>query len=143
MFYGPPGTGKTYAQQIIAGELGWPLVTLTIGDFLHDGEDKVGRRAGDIFRRLSYLSNVCIVFDEFDEMVTVRSRKGEQGWAGFPLLTAAMLPLLSELRDQARTQSCAVSFTTNYIENIDQAATRGGRVDHGRYRLVTEIPLLP
>lgn len=129
VFYGPPGTGKTFFQQIVAGELGWPVVTLTIGDFLHDGEDRVGRRAHEIFKRLSLLSNVCIVFDEFDEMVTARSRKGEQGWTGFPLLTATMLPLLTILRNNARSQCCVVSFTTNYIENIDQAATRVGRID--------------
>jgi hypothetical protein len=129
VFYGPPGTGKTFSQEIIAGELGWPVVTLTIGNFLHDGEDRVGRRADEVFKRLSYLSNVCIVFDEFDEMVTARARRGDQGWSGFPLLTATMLPLLTLLRERAQKQGCAVSFTTNYIENIDQAAKRVGRLD--------------
>jgi hypothetical protein len=129
LFHGPPGTGKTYSQEIIAGELGWPLITLTIGDFLHDGEDKVGRRAEDIFRRLSYLSHVCIVFDEFDEMVTARARVNQVGWSGLPLLTATMLPLLSGLRDKSKTRCCTISFTTNYLENIDRAATRVGRVD--------------
>jgi hypothetical protein len=102
LYYGPPGTGKTYCQNVVAGELGWPVVTLTIGDFLRDGDTMVARRADEIFKRLSFLSNVCIVFDECDEMITVRSRKGERGWSGVPLLTATMLPLLSALRDSAR-----------------------------------------
>jgi hypothetical protein len=129
LFYGPPGTGKTYSQGIIAGELGWPIVTLTIGDFLSAGEDRLVSRTAEIFRRLSYLSQVCIVFDEFDEMVVGRPRRGDQGWAGSRLTTAAMLPLLSNLRDHAKGHCCSVSFTTNLIENIDRAATRGGRVD--------------
>jgi len=129
VLFGPPGTGKTYFQKILAGELGWPLVTLTIGDFLRDGEDKVGRRAVEVFQRLSFLSNVCIVFDEFDEMIPARGERGERSWPSPPLLTAAMLPLLATLRTEAKRNSCLVTFTTNYIENIDQAAIRGGRVD--------------
>lgn len=125
VLFGPPGTGKTHFQSILAGELGWPLVTLTIGDFLHDGEDRLGRRAVDVFRRLSFLSNACIVFDEFDEMVADRGKGGP----GLPLLTAAILPLLANLREEAKNNGCLVTFTTNYMENIDRAAIRGGRVD--------------
>jgi len=124
MFHGPPGTGKTFGQETIARDLGWPLVKLTISDFLYHGTDHVGRRAAEIFKQLGFLSRVCIVFDEFDEMVADRSMG-----KGYPLLTAAMLPLLSALYDGARTRYCAVSFTTNYLENIDQAARRKGRVD--------------
>lgn len=126
VLYGPPGTGKTHFQSILAGELGWPLVTLTIGDFLHDGEDRLGRRTVDVFRRLAFLCNACIVFDEFDEMVADR---GEKDVPRLPLLTAAILPLLATLREQARANGCIVTFTTNYLENIDRAAIRGGRVD--------------
>jgi ATPase family protein associated with various cellular activities (AAA) len=129
VFYGPPGTGKTYSQELLAGELGWPLITVTIGDVLRDGADMIGHRLSEIFERLGYLRNACIVFDEFDEMVTDRPRRRDRGWVGLQLLTATMLPLLSTFRDRIRQQSCAVSFTTNYLENIDRAATRVGRVD--------------
>jgi hypothetical protein len=129
MLYGPPGTGKTHFQSLAAGELRWPVLTLTIGDFLNEGEDRVGKRADDIFRRLHFLSNVGIVFDEFDEMVAERDTSSGNPRAGFPMLTAAMLPLLAELREHARREGCLVSFTTNFIESIDQAAKRVGRID--------------
>jgi hypothetical protein len=135
MFYGPPGTGKTYFQTVIAGELEWPLVTVTMGSFVSSGADQVGRRAVEVFGRLRRLSNTCIVFDEFDEMIADRNptSAGEvypaKTRTGFNILTATMLPLLDELRQQAETRSCLVSFTTNYFEHIDAAARRGGRID--------------
>jgi AAA+ superfamily predicted ATPase len=72
LFYGPPGTGKTYFQRLIAGELKWPLTFLTSGDFLTEGEDKVAARTVKVFDQLKYISNACIVFDEFDEIVVRR-----------------------------------------------------------------------
>ena len=128
LFYGPPGTGKTHFQQLIAGELGWPLVILTIGDFLAEGEDRVGARTVQIFNQLRYLSNACIVFDEFDEMVIRRAHKAGRHSA-FDLLTPAMLPLLAALRTHAEMHNCLVTFTTNYVERLDRAAKRVGRVD--------------
>jgi hypothetical protein len=133
LFYGPPGTGKTYFQELIAGELGWPLIILTIGDFLADGEEKVGARTVQIFNQLRHVSNACIMFDEFDEMIIRRSHG--TGRSGFDLLTPAMLPLLAMLRTHAETHNCLVTFTTNYIERLDRAAKRVGRVD-------SEIPLI-
>src|SRR5258707_13548382 len=38
-------------------------------------EDRVGTRTARVFDQLKYLSNACIVFDEFDEMVIRRDHK--------------------------------------------------------------------
>jgi ATPase family associated with various cellular activities (AAA) len=129
MLYGPPGTGKTHFQSLAAGELGWPILTLTIADFLFEGEDRVARRADDLFKRLSFLSSVGIVFDEFDDMVARRETYEPRASPGFRPLTSAMLPLLAELSDHARRDACLVACTTNFIDNIDSAAKRVGRVD--------------
>jgi hypothetical protein len=129
MLYGPPGTGKTHFLSLAAGELGWPILTLTIADFLFEGEDRVARRADDLFKRLSFLSSVGIVFDEFDDMVARREAYEPGVSPGFRPLTAAMLPLLADLSDHARRDACLVACTTNFIENIDGAAKRVGRVD--------------
>jgi hypothetical protein len=135
VLYGPPGTGKTFFQEVIAGELGWPVVTITPVDFLEEGEHMVARRAKEVFRRLGYFSNVCVVFDEFDELVAERRE-----FRSFPLLTAAMLPLLASLRKHAINSGCIVCFTTNHIENIDQAARRVGRVDESILMMYPDYP---
>jgi hypothetical protein len=131
LFYGPPGTGKTSLQEWVAADLQWPLLVITVGDFLTEGEGNVGKKAVEIFRTLDSVSNTCIVFDEFDELVVDRSpRADHSGMRGAPaLLTPTMLPLLSELRKRSEAQCCLVSFTTNYIASIDYAARRVGRVD--------------
>ena len=129
MLFGPPGTGKTHRQSIVAGELGWPVVTITIGDFLREGEDKVGKVAVDLFTRLNHASRCCIVFEEFDEMVVERAAHKDETPSSFRLLTPAMLPLLSDLRAKAPRQHCLVAFNTNYVAYIDPAARRAGRVD--------------
>lgn len=134
LLYGPPGTGKTFLLESIAGELRWPLLTLTMGDFLRDGGDRIGHRAEEIFDRLCLLSNVCIVFDEFDEMIQVRHG------TGLPLLTATMLPLLSRLREHAEREACLISVTTNFRDMIDEAAIRGGRVDDPILMMYPDYP---
>lgn len=123
LLYGPPGTGKTTALELIARELDWPVATIGLSAFLADGYDRVGRTAENVFRRLGFVSRCVVVFDEFDAVVPRRAI------ATNSQLTAAMLPLLSALQGWARINDCLIAFTTNYVERMDPAARRSGRID--------------
>ncbi|HEX9564460.1 MAG TPA: ATP-binding protein [Gemmatimonadaceae bacterium] len=127
LYYGPPGTGKTYVSQIIAGELGWPLVTVNPYHFLREGEHFVGKVAAQIFRQLEFASNCCVIFDEFDQLVVDRNVQAIP--SGFAMVTTTMLPLLADLHERAGRNNCLIAFATNYRGLLDAAAIRHGRID--------------
>src|SRR6185295_5615545 len=41
ILYGPPGSGKTYLLKQLAAALGWPLISLSPGNFIRDGLEKI------------------------------------------------------------------------------------------------------
>ena len=129
MFFGPPGTSKTYMAKAIAGELGWPLLSLSPSDFLARGVDNIEARAADIFSALRAGSKMVYFFDEIDEMIRERNQTGSEQRSAFSFLTPSFLTKLQDLRDAAKNNEFIFILATNYYENINSAAKRTGRVD--------------
>jgi hypothetical protein len=127
LYYGPPGTGKTYASEIVAGELRWPLVVVNPYHFLREGDHMVGKVAADIFERLQFASNCCVIFDEFDQLIVDRNL--QEMPSPFAMVTTTMLPLLADLHERAVKENCLIAFVTNYRALLDAAAIRQGRID--------------
>jgi len=127
LLYGPPGTGKSTFAQFISWKLGWPLLSLAPSDFLAGGADKVEQRAKSLFRALNELSETVILFDEIDRLVLDRdSASYEKQSDVFQFMTPSMLPKIQKLRNKQR---CVFVIATNYVERIDPAIIRPGRID--------------
>lgn len=130
LLFGPPGTTKTTIVKAMAQGLGWPLVTLSPGDFIRDGLEHVEQRAIAIFALLEHLSEAVVLFDECDELFRSREHAGQdsdQVRSISAFMTASMLPKLQDLRDRERI---IFVIAANYFQQIDAAVKRIGRIDH-------------
>jgi hypothetical protein len=148
---GPPGTRKTSLVKEIAKVLEWPYIPVPASVIFDRGFDMMEARATEVFRRLNYLTECVIFFDEFEEFF--RDREGHDGplkeritnpprknnnspkMAPAPIhdrtiaafTTSAMLPRLQDLHDQKR---CVIFLATNNLAKIDGAIIRPGRFDY-------------
>jgi hypothetical protein len=159
ILYGPPGTGKTSLIEALALSANVPLVMLSPGDLIVQGQEQLESRARAVFDALSMLSQAVILFDEFEPVLrrrTLKQQKGHQeqknkegaqetaqpgNWNALvqaisegstsmlKFLVTGMLPKLVTLHDAAERQSLVYCLATNHLEQIDDAAKRGGRFD--------------
>ncbi len=123
IFFGPPGTGKTFYAKAIAQRLEWPLIILNPSHFLIEGFSGVVRTANRIFKKLKYLKNVVVLFDEMDELMRERSLEFEYETRFF---TTSMLPLITSLHER---EDFVYIFNTNIFKEIDLAIKRPPRFD--------------
>jgi transitional endoplasmic reticulum ATPase len=116
VFYGEhPGTGKTECARSLAKETGWAFLSTTSFELLADSKkiDQLYQKALDI--------RPCIIFiDEANDILKHR--------AASPHVTAANK--LLTIMDGATSQRRDVMFVvaTNFVEDIDSAFLRGGRI---------------
>ena len=127
ILYGPPGTGKTTYVKAIAKQLEWPLITITPGNFTRRGEEGIETAAQEIFDQLSMTDRVVVLLDECDELFRRRDDEETGARTLLSFLTASMLPKLANLHDRA---GLIFAVATNYVDRMDLAAIRGGRIDH-------------
>jgi len=127
LLYGPPGTGKTSVAENIADALRFPLITITVSDFLAEGGGAVEARAKMIFEVLDAQADCVVLFDEIDELILDRSsaRHSAQETV-FKFMTPGMLTKLNNLRQKKRI---IFILATNYAYRIDPAIRRTGRID--------------
>jgi hypothetical protein len=136
VLHGPPGSSKTMIVGAVASEL-WRadrfiprpvrLVRITPADFTHRGEALVDFEARVIFTLLSNVRHVTVLFDEIDDLL--RRRMFEEQPSFLKLVVPAMLNRLQDLRDACARQEVCFIVATNYIENIEPALIRKGRID--------------
>lgn len=150
ILYGPPGTGKTTLVEALAASSKVPLVMLSPSDLIVQGQEQLEARAKAVFDALSMLSQTIILFDEFEPVLRTRTRnrKKNRGFTGLPnelskvekairegggsmlsFLLTGMLPKLVSLHQAAGKQALVYCLATNHLEEIDEAAKRGGRFD--------------
>jgi hypothetical protein len=150
ILYGPPGTGKTTLLEALALSSDVPLLMLSPSDLIVQGQEQLEARAKAVFDALSMLSQTIILFDEFEPVLRTRTRTREnkRGFMGFTkelgkiekairegggsmlsFLLTGMLPKLVSLHDAAERQALVYCLATNHLEEIDEAAKRGGRFD--------------
>lgn len=129
LLFGPPGTTKTTIARSVANGLGWPIVTLSPGNFIEEGLDRLEKQASSVFTRLQKLSRTVVIFDECDELFRKRDPKpaDEAVRQVSAFVTASMLPKLQDLHDRSKI---VVFICTNFLTSIDSAIKRPGRVDH-------------
>jgi adenylate kinase family enzyme len=130
VLHGPPGTSKSTLAQAIATELSWQMVTITPSDFVKGGIEQSEAAARNLFRELSILREVVVLFDEIDEML--RDRQDEQAQTGIAMLRfliPGMLTKLQSLKQHGEKNRLIFIVATNYEDRLDRAITRTGRID--------------
>ncbi|MFC7633435.1 AAA family ATPase [Paraburkholderia humisilvae] len=114
VFYGPPGTGKTEAARALAKTTGWAFLHTTGSALMADPSswDKLIREAKDI-------RPVIVFLDEADDILRNRQMSN----------VAALTNKILVSMDGAggRTPDIVFIAATNFVDEIDEAAMRGGR----------------
>lgn len=114
-FYGPPGTGKTLTVRALAKTTGWALISTSGSDLMSktDAIDKLVARAKNI-------RPVIVFIDEADDVLGHR-----RGAGGVATVTNKLLAAI----DGAKGKSPDIVWVaaTNHIDEMDDAALRGGR----------------
>jgi len=128
VLHGPTGTGKSTLVESLAKSCRAVLVEVTPSDLIAGGVDAIEGTTRAVFRALSLLTRVVIVFDEFDPVLLQRQDDQQEATA-FSFLTPGMLPKLKALHEAAKRRSVAYVLNTNLIGKLDDAAIRGGRFD--------------
>lgn len=135
LLYGPPGTGKTTLAEQMAISRQWPLLIITVSDFLASGAAEVEARAKGVFQVLQEQEDIVILFDEIDQFLLDRNSERYREQTGiFQFLTPGMLTKFQDLKDVQRS---IFIVATNYEERIDSAIKRQGRFDE---RFLLSLP---
>jgi len=134
VFHGPPGSSKTAMAEALGREM-WRetvpdqrrVLRITPADFTRQGEAGLDAEARLIFELLSHVRGVTIIFDEIDDLLSRRALKGKPAF--LKMVVPAMLNRLQDLRDAAPRQEICFIVAMNYVDNVEPALTRPGRID--------------
>ncbi|NXB54957.1 BCS1 protein, partial [Leucopsar rothschildi] len=126
LLYGPPGCGKSSFITALAGELEYSICLLSLSD--HSLSDD----------RLNHLLSVApqqsiILLEDVDAAFVSRDLAAENPavYQGMGRLTFS--GLLNALDGVASTEARIVFMTTNFVDRLDPALVRPGRVDLKQY----------
>ena len=122
LLYGPPGCGKSSFIMALAGELDYNICLLNLSE----------RGMSD--DRLNHLFSIApeqsiILMEDVDAVFTSREESMQTKTAYDGLSRLTLSGVLNALDGVASTEGRIVVMTTNYLERLDPALIRPGRVD--------------
>ena len=127
LFYGPPGTGKTYISQRLAEQTGLAYCAIKPSDlasiWVHGSQQLIR----DLFDKAVKLARenkrgCLLLIDEFDAVAGKRTEDNHDHQSG------EVAELLTQLNDCIE-KNVYVIGTTNFLNRIDKAVIRKGRID--------------
>ncbi|BES95347.1 unnamed protein product [Nesidiocoris tenuis] len=126
LLHGPPGCGKSSYITALAGELSFGICVLNLSD------------RGLTDDRLNHLlsvapQNTIILLEDIDAAFVSREDSAQAKTAYEGLNRVTFSGLLNCLDGVASTEARIVFMTTNYVERLDPALVRPGRVDVKEY----------
>ncbi|XP_023325118.1 mitochondrial chaperone BCS1 [Eurytemora carolleeae] len=126
LLHGPPGCGKTSFITALAGELEYSICVLNLSD-RSMSDDRLAHRLADA------PENSIILLEDIDAAFVSRedSKHLEEAYKGLNRLTFS--GLLNAIDGVTSTEGRILFMTTNYIERLDPALIRPGRVDIIQY----------
>jgi transitional endoplasmic reticulum ATPase len=120
LLYGPPGTGKTYLAKALAGEIGYPYVTLSGGDMLSRYINASTENVNELFaeaRALAEHAGGALVFiDEIDSVLKARNSSNQH--AEDQKVVNEFLTQIEEIGEE----NILFMGATNVHEELDSAA---------------------
>jgi SpoVK/Ycf46/Vps4 family AAA+-type ATPase len=125
LFCGPPGTGKTMAAEVIASDLGVPLLKIDLSQIVSKYIGETEKNLRQLFDQASG-ANAILFFDEADALLGKRSDVKD---AHDRYANTEIAYLLQKMEEYAGIAILA----TNLRQNIDAAFTR-------RMRFIVEFP---
>ncbi|KAL1132383.1 hypothetical protein AAG570_010338 [Ranatra chinensis] len=122
LLYGPPGCGKSSFITALAGELNFGICVLNLSE------------RGLTDDRLNHLlsvapQNTIILLEDIDSAFVSREESKQVAAAYEGLNRVTFSGLLNCLDGVASTEARILFMTTNYLERLDPALIRPGRVD--------------
>jgi transitional endoplasmic reticulum ATPase len=128
ILYGPPGCGKTFIVRKLAEELGYSFFEVKHSDlatpFIHGSVGNIGK----VFEAAKQGSPAIVFFDEISGLVPDRRNLQESS----SHKEEEVNEFLMQLNDAADNKILVVG-ATNYIDRIDPAILRPGRMDKKIY----------
>ena len=125
LFSGPTGTGKTFASEVVANALGWPLYRVDLGLLVSKYIGETEKNLNDLFDAADG-RQVVLLFDEADSLF---SKRGEVKEARDRYANMEVSHLLSRI--ERHRGPCIL--TTNLRKHIDSAFTR-------RFQMIIDFP---
>ncbi|MFY9328360.1 MAG: ATP-binding protein, partial [Georgfuchsia sp.] len=121
---GEPGNGKTFLTECLAGSLGIPLITVTIGNLQSMWVGQKTERIVQSFKDAEAQAPCVLFIDEFDAILGNRDKitnpDSEDGKTVAAILTEAV---------RIRGKGVVLVAATNYPDRLDSAGSRDGRFD--------------
>lgn len=126
LLYGPPGCGKSSFITALAGELERGICVLNLSDRMLTDD------------RLNHLLAVApqetiILLEDIDAVFVSREETKEVKAAYQGLNSVTLSGLLNALDGVASSEGRILFMTTNYLDRLDPALIRPGRVDYKEY----------
>lgn len=129
---GPPGSGKTYAAERLAEYLDWKTYHINSSSVGSSLIHETAKKTEEMFKKAKRTAPSVVIIDEMDAFMPDRKRVRNAD-------SHAIEEVSSFLRclQRATDNKILVIGTTNFIENIDPAILRSGRM--GKH-LKVEMP---
>lgn len=125
LFAGPSGTGKTFAAEVLANELGWPLYRVDMGLLVSKYIGETEKNLNALFDS-AHGQEMVLLFDEADSLF---GKRGEVKEARDRYANMEVSHLLSRM--ERHRGPCIL--TSNLRKHLDPAFAR-------RFHLVVEFP---
>lgn len=130
ILYGPPGTGKTSLIKALAGETGYPLISVQCSDLINAYQGSGATNVAHIMsyaRQLAKKSPVLLFFDEINAFVRMTGFEHTEQ-------LATIATLQTELDGVKNNHNIILCGTTNFLNQVPEAFQR-------RFPLKVHIPL--
>ncbi|KAH6580490.1 hypothetical protein BASA61_009604 [Batrachochytrium salamandrivorans] len=133
LLYGPPGSGKTSYIQSLAGELDYNICILNLGE-MGMTDDRLAHLLNNIpARSIILLEDVDAAFPNRVALPADHTTSTDTVKSSSPRSMLTFSGLLNALDGVAASEERIIFMTTNYIEHLDNALVRPGRVDVRAY----------